>query len=142
MVEAVHRKLGTTYSFLKGWDEAKAWALIIKLVQFSSSFDKRKLLSYSCVVDMDAWRKLKEEGLAVPSPIDICNTYCPRVIVWHYAQMVMEAMKGRDSEIDRSSLLHFNFDRNEPFVGPFREEWNRELNQMEQNGGKFTCGPW
>lgn len=138
--EAVHRQLGSPYSIRKGWKESDVWELIFRLVKFISGFDKNRLISHTCRVDMDAHKKLLQEGISVPSEIAICNTYVPRLNVHYFSKMVLEVHAGIENvELERGDLLHFIFDRNEPFYGPFKDEWNRELDMFERTG-KFS--PW
>ena len=94
MKETMQGRRGGPFSDVKGWTQANAWELVFKLVKFMSEFDKTELLNFSCVVDMDDWRRLTTEGLSIPSEVGICNTYCCRVAVATATNSLLMGAKG------------------------------------------------
>jgi len=134
MKEAMQRRRGGPFSHVKGWNQANAWTLVFKLVKFMAEFDKTELINFSCVVDMNAWRRLTAEGLSVPSEVDICNYYCIRPAVVATGQSVLMAKQSDIVDVTYDDLIHFVFDRGEPFYEKFRAEWNAGMDEFERTG--------
>lgn len=140
MKEAMQRWPNTPFSYLKGWNQANAWALVFQLSKFMSEFDKTQLVRFSCVVDMDDWRKVRAEGIAIPSEISLCNAYVTRPAMAAAANSLLIAHKGKeDIPVGADDLIHFVFDRNEPFFDPFKAEWNMEKDKYDRTR-EFS--PW
>lgn len=139
MKEAMQRRHGTPFSQAKGWTQENAWTLVFRLVKFMSEFQRTELLNFSCVVDMEAWRKVTGEGVQLPSEIEICNTYCGKVAVAAAVNSLVMANEEEVIDVRRKDLIHFIFDRSEPFFEKFKDEWNAGKNHAEKTG-KFS--PW
>jgi hypothetical protein len=134
MKEAMQRWPDTPFSYLKGWNKENAWTLVFKLAKFMSEFSPNELLRFSCTVDMDAWRKLTAEGLSIPSEVDICNYYCVRPAIVATGHSIMMAQQTEIVDITGDDLIHFVFDRSEPFFEKFRAEWNVGKDEFERTG--------
>jgi hypothetical protein len=90
---------------------------------------------FSCEIDMDAWRNLHIAGNNLPSEIDLCNRYCSEHILAGFAHAQVGRMApGGEVWLRRDDLLHFVFDRNEEYFGPFRDKRDAELKKVEDIG--------
>jgi hypothetical protein len=96
------------YSKDKGWDNAKRERLVLDVVDYLAQQDKTRLHYFVCGVDCDAVRK-RQAVKPFPSPVRICNHYCPHYILEWY---------GKDYPGVISSMNVF-FDGNEPFAADF-----------------------
>lgn len=132
MVEAVNRRYDSPFSRSKGWTEEEIWGLIFDLVKFLHEQPKGDLKMFSCAVNMDDWRTVRTDGIRVPSEVDLCNRYCSERILSEAVHGVIKS-SGNSEYISvlKQELLHFVFDRNERFEGPFKKKWNEELNKAE-----------
>jgi hypothetical protein len=140
MKEAMQRHLDTPFSRSKGWNQENAWTLVFKLAKFMSEFKNTELLNFSCVVDMDDWRKVNAEGIDIPSEITLCNAYVPRQAVLTAAKSLLNAHEGKKHiPLEPDFLIHVVFDRNEPFFAPFDAEWNAEKDKANRSG---VFSPW
>jgi hypothetical protein len=141
MKEAMQRRAGTPFSRLKGWDQSSAWALVFELAKFMGSFLNTELLNFSCVVDMNDWRKVRAEGVNIPSEIALCNTYVPRCALTAAARSILNGNESTCGDIflDSDELIYFIFDRNEPFFEPFRAEWKAEKDKAKAS---MVSSPW
>ena len=101
----------------KGWTNKKVNQLVGDLLIYLSHLDKKKFRQFFCVIDMDAHRKLEQEGIPLDDPIDICNKGCPEIILgWYildYPKLIIDS-------------AHFFFDQTEPFEEPFKQKWIAE----------------
>jgi Protein of unknown function (DUF3800) len=93
-----------------GWDDHKRIKLIQDCLMFSQTIDKKKFCTFICSVDMSAYRRIRDAGVALPSVPRICNKFVP-----------MSVFKWYLNNFNRWNLpeLHYEFDQNERFVGPF-----------------------
>lgn len=140
MKEAMQRWPDTPFSHLKGWNRENAWEIVFKLAKFMSEFKNTELLNFSCVVDMDDWRKVHAEGIDIPSEITLCNAYVPRQAVLTAAKSLLKAHESKKHiPLDPDYLIHIVFDRNEPFFAPFDAEWNSEKDKANRSG---IFSPW
>jgi Protein of unknown function (DUF3800) len=124
---------------VEGFDEKLGWTIDIafqlanKCLALMSWQDKTRFKMFYCAVDLVAHQRLIAENYVIPSPVDLCNTYCSRsVLGWlllHYPETVNR----------RTDTVKYFFDRNEYFENPFKDEWNREKNLAEQSG---KWSPW
>src|SRR5262249_2945772 len=79
-------------------------------------------------VDLKAWRKLRSETYQLPSPIDMCNTFCSEEVLGWYLRNYPELLNPHTDRVK------YFFDRNEYFFKPFFDTWNSELNRLEASG--------
>jgi hypothetical protein len=124
MREAV--PLQREFSMHKGWSNQLVANLVAELLILLSHLDKNRLKMFFCAIDMDAYRKLQNEGLSMDSPVDICNQRCiENVLNWYVVKWpgVIES-------------AHFFFDESEPFREPFEKKWEREKNCKVDPSGK------
>jgi len=127
MVEAVPLRKG--FSPSKGWDDAKVESLISDLLVYLSTVDKTKYCHFSCVVDMNAYRKLQAETYQMDSAIELCNTGCiDRVMAWYLSRY-----KG----LELSAAYYF--DCGEPFEPVFKAKWE---NERQRDGELGTYSVW
>lgn len=141
MKEAMGRWPGTPFSYLHGWNQENAWTLVFKLAKFMSEFKNTELLNFSCVVDMNDWRKIHdEEGIDIPTEITLCNAYVPRQAVLTAVRSLLKAHEGKQQiPLTADDMIHIVFDRNEPFFGPFKDEWNAKKDEANRTG---IASPW
>ena len=99
------------FSWRNGWNQTKVNALVWDLLGLFKTLGKGQYMQFVCSVDMKAHRKLIAEGCSLPSPVSLCNDYCPSCVLYWYAN----DYPGIISE------AHFFFDRAEPFEAPFKE---------------------
>ena len=104
------------FSWRHGWNLKKVEALVIALLQYLQTQDKKRFHQFACSIDLKAYRKLIGEGFTIPAPVDLCNGYCSEsVLVWFLT-----------SYPGIISAAHYFFDVNEPFETPFKETWKKE----------------
>lgn len=141
MKEAMQRWPDTPFSYLKGWNQANAWALVFKLAKFMSEFKNTELINFSCVVNMNDWRKIHDdEGIDIPTEITLCNAYVPRQAILTAANSLLKAHeRKRNIPLTPDDLIHVVFDRNEPFFEPFKAEWNAKKDEADRNN---AFSPW
>ncbi|HLH34094.1 MAG TPA: DUF3800 domain-containing protein [Alloacidobacterium sp.] len=138
MSHAVHKQIKSPWSPVRGWNDTLVWDLIFKLVRFIDQFDISDFLVFSCVVDMNAIRKLRSEGLQVPSEIFFCNKYVSEHLITALGRAILRDHPRQEViGLRREDLAHFVFDRDEYFYQPFRNEWNRETHMAEESN-KFS----
>ncbi|HVB58051.1 MAG TPA: DUF3800 domain-containing protein [Candidatus Acidoferrales bacterium] len=110
MREATH--LEKEFSFAKGWTIPKVNSLVMDLLMYLQHVDKERFRMFWCTVDLDAHRKLKDEGLGIAEPIEICID-CPTVALdWFFIKWP-----------GIISSAHYFFDIGEPFKAPFEDRW-------------------
>lgn len=141
MKEAMQRWPDTPFSHLRGWNQEKAWTLVFQLAKFMSGFKNTELINFSCVVNMDDWRKVHAEGaISIPSEISLCNAYVPRQAMLTAAKSLLKAHEGKQHiPLTPDDLIHIVFDRNEPFFAPFSAEWNAKKDEANRSG---IFSPW
>lgn len=131
----------TPFSYQKGWNQETAWTLVFKLAKFMSEFKNTELLNFSCVINMDDWRKIHDdEGVDIPTEITLCNFYVPRQAMKTAAMSLLKAHEGKQHiPLTSDDLIHIVFDRNEPFFDSFKSEWNAEKDKANQG---IAFSPW
>jgi hypothetical protein len=134
MVEAVHRQPDTPFSYRLGWSRKHIWELIFKLVEFMNHFKNGLLTMHSCEVDMNAWRRLTQQGFDIPSEVDLCNRYVSEYIVGLFAKKILTESMYETISLAREDLLNYVFDQNESFIGPFSKKVNKEKDESERSG--------
>ena len=141
MKEAMQRSADTPFSRHKGWNQENAWTLVFKLAKFMSEFKNTELLNFSCVVNMDDWRKIHDdEGVDIPTEITLCNFYVARQAMVTAANSLVKANEGKKHiSLTPDDLIHIVFDRNEPFFDSSKAEWIVEKDKANQ-GSAFS--PW
>lgn len=114
MKEAAH--LSGSFSWKHGWNLKKVYSLVMDLLMYVQTVDKKRLRQFACSIDLNAYRKLLGQGFQIPDPIEICNGHCPEgVLVWYL---------GEHPGI--ISAAHYFFDQSEPFKDPFEQRWKNE----------------
>ena len=138
--EYVHMKevarLIKGFDWKLGWNQQNAFGLAGKCLAYMSRIDKKKFRMFYCSVDLEAWKKLKDEGLPLPEPIEMCNEFCVYIIQWWYTQEYPHETDILDLSKDAA---HYFFDRDELFKEPFEKRWNEERNKFDETGG---VSPW
>jgi hypothetical protein len=120
MREAVQRI--AEFSWRKGWTDAKVQHLVGELLRLLSHTDKKRLKMCFCAIDMDAYRRLKEEGVNLYDSVEICNLNCPEIVLHWYAVKWPGVIDS----------AHFFFDIGEPFKAPFEDKWSQMKNQLAE----------
>ena len=121
--EAVH--LEGIYTRENGWDEHKVSGLMNTLFSYLQIVAKKeKYAQFTCTVDMDAYRKLDDEGYQMPRPPQLLADECvDRIIEWFLFEY-----KGLDCE----SQMYF--DMNEPFEPIIHAKWEAEMEDFKKTG--------
>ncbi|MGO9642964.1 MAG: hypothetical protein ACLP1Y_16845 [Candidatus Acidiferrales bacterium] len=118
MREAVHCK--GEFSHHNGWNLSKVQSLLLDLLQYLKTVDKQRFRQFSCTIDLEAQKKLQQEGLDLEDPIDRCNRLCPEMVLnWYMAK--------HPALIIHSA--HYFFDLDEPFEERFKAKWVAEKNR-------------
>lgn len=99
----------------KGWTDELRGKLIMECAAFASRLDKNKFRTFFCTVDMAAHREISAKlpqthRAQFPSCVTLCNKYVPMQIFKWYLE---------NFSIWSSLDLHYFFDQNEPYCGPF-----------------------
>ena len=135
VVEALGLRPRSPFDRGLGWERRHIWDLLAKLIVYMGEYSKGRLTMHSCVIHMDAWRKLSASGVVIPSEVDLCNRYVSDGIVALFARKILEEHSDESEiQLHTEDLLSFEFDRNEPFLGPFRELINRRKEEAETVG--------
>lgn len=130
MYEATHLSKG--FGRPNGWDDGKASGLVNWLLSYITQFEQThdSYCQFVCTVDMEAYRRLKEETYQMDSPVDLCNSTCVEgVIAWY--------VNHYKSDLDYEASYYF--DTGEPFEPIFKAKWETEQNRDERTG---TYGIW
>jgi hypothetical protein len=126
MRELAHQVDGFDRKF--GWTNGNAFGLAEKCLVYMSHLDKKRFHMFYCAVDLKAWRTLRAETYPLPSPIEMCNQFCPEgVMLWHafyYPDVI---------DLQNDSISYF-FDKGEPFKQPFEDKWIQETKRSEETG--------
>jgi hypothetical protein len=126
MREIAHQVGGFDRKF--GWNDENAFGLANKCLVYMSNLDKKRFRMFYCAVDLKAWHKLKAETYPLPSPIELCNQFCPRgVMFWWFDKYPEMIDPNKDS-------FKFFFDKGEYFKRPFEDEWIAETKIAEEQG--------
>ena len=123
MREIVHQTEGFDRKF--GWNDENAFGLSNKCLIYMSHLDKKRFRMFYCAVDLKAWRKLRAETYPLPSPIELCNQFCPRGVMLWWFDKYPEVI-----DIHKDTFKFF-FDKGEYFKRPFEDEWVRETEQAQ-----------
>lgn len=107
-----------------GWDKEKVWNLINALMSYLTDLPKENLCHFTCIVDLQAYEKLRLETYQMDSPVKLCIDSCvKRVMFWY-----LREYQALDLEAS------YFFDQNEPFEPAFRAEWESEKAKDEEVG--------
>jgi hypothetical protein len=118
-----------------GWNVHKAFDLVTKCLAYMSRVDKSQFRMFYCSVDLEAWEKVKKDGIAVPDPVEICSDFAMYGVLWWYVQQ-----RGAEGIFHLSSdSVHYFFDKDEPFEPTFREKWTAEVARYKATG---QINPW
>jgi hypothetical protein len=118
-------KLKGPFTHRDGWNLQKVQFLVTDLLMYMQHVDKQRFRQFGCTIDLVAYRKLTEEGFSFNDPVDICNEFCPFVVLAWYATYYPGLIHS----------AHYFFDIEEPFKGPFEERWKEEKqNQLDVTG--------
>ena len=137
--EYIHMKevntLTKEFDWRKGWTANKAFALVTKCLSYMSHVDKTQFRMFYCSVDLEAWIKVKNEGIGVPDPVEICSDFAMYgVLSWYAKQKSPEEVFHIPAD-----SAHYFFDKDEPFEPKFREKWRSEVARHEDTG---IFNPW
>jgi len=118
-------KLKGPFTYKNGWNSKKVGFLITDLLMFMQHIDKKRFRQFGCTLNLEAYRKLNAEGFEFNNPIEICNDFCPYVVLtWYFTSY---------PGIIHSA--HFFFDIEEPFKLPFEERWKKEKSNIFDPAG-------
>jgi hypothetical protein len=113
MKEAAH--LQGDFTWRNGWNHKKVETLVLDFLMYLQHVDKERFRMFWCTVDLEAYRRLKDEGLDLADPLDILIDLPKTVLSWFCVKW--------PGVIDSA---YFFFDRGEPFKGPFEQRWKKE----------------
>jgi hypothetical protein len=111
-----------------GWDAARRQQLVTDCLLYGQSLDKLCFRSFICTIDMKCYRELKAEGSLRTSAFEMCNHWSPRLIFRWYLENFAQW---------KLPELHYFFDQNEKFKGPF-ENSVRRCKKMKS----YLANPW
>lgn len=111
-----------------GWNDNNAFGLANKCLMYMSHLDKKRFHMFFCAVDLKAWHELRAETYPLPSPIELCNQFCPRGVMLWWFDKYPEII-----DIHKDSFKFF-FDKGEYFKRPFEDEWIAESKRAEEQG--------
>ena len=121
-----------------GWNMHKAFELVAKCLAYMSHLDKNQFRMFYCSVDLEAWNKVKKDGLAVPDPIEICSDFTMYSVLWWYAQQKRGGVVDGVFHLPTDSA-HYFFDKDEPFERIFRAKW---ISEVARYGVTGQFNPW
>ncbi len=124
MREIAHQRGG--FDREHGWNEQNAFGLATSCLSYMSSLDKKRFRMFYCAVDLVAWRRLRAETYALPSPIDLCNEFCSQGVLMWYVGFYPDVVN-----LSADTIRYF-FDNGEEFKGPFENKWKKEKRQSKQ----------
>jgi hypothetical protein len=94
-----------------GWTEEKISTLITDAIDLLQNLDHSVFRSFTCMVNLSAYERLREEGLVLDDPATICGGMCVALPVkWRVEQQKIE-------------LSYFFFDRGERFMHGIKDTW-------------------
>jgi len=94
-----------------GWTEEKVSALITDAIDLFQDLDHRVFRSFTCMVNLSAYERLRKEGLILDDPATICGGMCVALpLMWRVEHQKIE-------------LSYFFFDRGERFMHGIKEMW-------------------
>ena len=116
----LHMREATKYKdafhYKNGWNSKRLSFLITDLLMYMQTIDKDRFRQFGCTIDLEAYRRLENQGFLFNDPIEICNDYCPAVaLFWYFTEY---------PGIVHSA--HFFFDIEEPFKELFEKHWKRQ----------------
>lgn len=124
MTEAVHGD--GEFTWKNGWNLTKVGFLVVDLLQYLQTLDKKRFHQFACTLDLTAHKKIVADGLRLESPISICDRYCAESVLYWY---------GNDYPGVVHSLNYF-FDIDEPFKNPFEDKWKTERGRLVHESAK------
>lgn len=98
----------------QGWNQTNASKLIWDCLLYAQHLDKNDYRSFTCSVDMDAYKELKERGNRLPGIYAMCSRFCPQMVLKWYL---------KDFPNNFPQELHFFFDQGEKQKGEFERRW-------------------
>jgi len=122
-------RLQKAFDKQQGWTHDNAFGLVNKCLVYMSHLDKKRFRMFYCSIDLNAWRKLRNETYQMPDPVEMCNLFCAETVLGWYLQYYPDLL---NPETDR---VKYFFDRDEYFYRPFYEKWQRERDAAEQRQG-------
>ena len=108
-----------------GWNDDNAFGLSNKCLVYMSRLDKQRFRMFYCVVDLRAWHKLRAETYQLPSPVDLCNQFCPEGLLYWYVDQYPGIIN-----FETDSVKYF-FDGGEGFKTPFERKWKEEARKSK-----------
>jgi hypothetical protein len=107
-----------------GWNMKRVGILITDLLEFVQTIDKKRFRQFACTVDLDDYRKVRNEGLVLDSSTENCILHCPRMMLAWYTLQYPGLIHS----------AHYFFDVDEPFKQPFEDMWKREKSDVLKPG--------
>jgi hypothetical protein len=115
------------FSWDRGWTSENAYALVMKCLMYMSRLDKNRFRMFYCAVDLEARRRLVRESYQIPSPIELCNEYCTKIVFSWY-------LLNYPGVINPVRSIQYYFDQGEYFKAPFEEKWRAETKRSRELG--------
>ena len=132
MRELAHQQ--RAFSAELGWNEENAFGLSNKCLMYMSQLDKKRFRMFYCSVDLQAWRKLKSETYQLPTPTELCNTFCSEfILMWYMHQHPTDVIDPRTDSV------RYFFDNGEAFKSAFEKKWKDETRKA---GRSKTWSLW
>jgi hypothetical protein len=108
--------LNGAFSSDKGWNETNTSQLVWDCLMYAQNL-KESYRSFTCTIDMEAYRDIISRRLQLPSAHAICNRYSAEEILKWYVHGFVE---------HHPEKLDYIFDRGESFMGKFQVRWSRK----------------
>lgn len=118
------RKKEGIFSPSSGWNDQRRIKLVIDLLQYMQTLDKKRCRLFGCSLDLRAHRQAIADGCRLAHPMKICNHFVPQLALAWFVQ----EFPGFISE------AHFYFDVKEPFRHYFEKLWEqKKRDRLDEN---------
>jgi hypothetical protein len=112
----------------KGWDVTKTSSLVNDCMMYVQGLDKQDYRSFTCTIDMLAYREIRARGDKLPNPYRILSRFSPELVLQHYLKKFAD---------NYPQEIHYFFDQGEKYKGIFERRWMRG-----KKSGKGLLNHW
>jgi hypothetical protein len=120
--------LNGSFKAENGWNDENAHKLVTDCLMYAQSMDKEKFRTFTCSIDMAAYRDLQADGSLLPGCYELCVFFSPQRVLKWYIQRFNDAFPQE---------LHYFFDQGERFKGVFEQRWI-----AGKKGGRGLSNHW
>lgn len=108
------------FNWRLGWNKHKSGLFVGELMMYMQKMDKQRFHMFAVTLDMEAYKRVKEEGVFLSEPSCIvADLSAFMVLAWYttyYPGIICDA--------------HYFFDADEPFEEIVKNRWNAERNNI------------